>query len=354
MFSLALEEVDLLTQASRARTDFAVSGAGLTVGVADTGLNMDHVDFAGRIVARRNFTLEDGGDPDIATDRNGHGTNVGGIIAADLGDHRGLAPGAGIVPLKVLDDSGSGSFAFLDNALQWVLDNAAAHGISCVCASLGDGGNYQDDAAANAHPVAQKLIALKAEKIAVCIAAGNDFFTHGSAQGMSFPAILRNCISVGAVYDAFEGPFSYNSGAVAHISAPDHITPFSQRLHADLSPHCSTDIFAPGAPVRSAGINGPNGESIQHGTSQATPVIAGLVLLMQEFHLRETATLPEVDQLVTWMQRGAVEIFDGDDENNNVTATNKTYLRANAVGALDAMRKDLTKSLFLTGSFPGQ
>lgn len=343
--STALKEVDILIQASKARSDFQVDGAGLTVAVADTGLNTGHVDFAGRVVAQKNFTGDNGGDPNNADDGNAHGTNVGGIIAAQKGDHDGVAPGAGIIPLKVLRNDGGGSFQAVDEALQWVIDNGTAHNISVVCMSLGDSGNYADDGQFAGSGIVDKLDTLRQMKVAVCIAAGNDYFTHNSQQGMGFPGILQQSVSVGAVYDAFEGPFQYNSGAQAFISAPDHITPFSQRLHPDVAPECFTDIFAPGAPVTSAGIGGPNAESIQHGTSQATPVVAGVLLLMQQFHLRETGHMPEVDDLVEWMRRSAVRIVDGDDESNNVAPTNKEFLRVTAVGALDAVRRELQKQL---------
>ena len=58
----------------QARDAFEVTGKGLTAAVLDTGLNMSHLDFAGRIVTTRNFTDDYGGDPDKADDGNGHGT----------------------------------------------------------------------------------------------------------------------------------------------------------------------------------------------------------------------------------------------------------------------------------------
>jgi hypothetical protein len=106
-----------------------------------------------------------------------------------------------------------------------------------------------------------------------------------------------------------------------------------------------TDIFAPGAPVSSSGINGPNGESTQHGTSQAAPVIAGLILLMQEFHLRAAGELPAVDDLVMWLRRGSVTIRDGDDENDNVQHTGLNFVRADALSALDSIRRTLLRKL---------
>lgn len=345
-----LPQVDSFLWVSQARRAFGVSGAGLAAAVLDTGLNVSHVDFAGRVPAQRNFTRDNGGNPDNAADGNGHGTNVAGIIAAD-GDHKGIAPGAQIIPLKVLGDTGGGSFAWVDSALQWVLDNHQAFNISVACLSLGDGGNYlSDDFGANS--LRDRIQALRAARVAVVIAAGNDYHKHGSQQGMGFPAILRECISVGAVYDAAEGGFSYRSGAQAFSTRAGQITPFSQRLHYTVNRSTRTDIFAPGAPVTSSGILGDHGESTQHGTSQATPVTVGVILLMQEFYKLATGELPEVDDLVTWMRRGGVTIVDGDDEHDNVQHTGLSFIRVDALSALDAVRRHLQRMQLSATSAP--
>ena len=343
-------EIERFIWAAQARKAFSVSGAGLTVAVCDTGLNVGHVDFAGRVVATRNFTTDDGGDPTNATDRNGHGTNVTGLIAANA-DHTGIAPEVNIIPIKVLADNGSGSFQWIEDALNWVNDNHEEHTITAVCMSLGDGGNYtDDDFGPGFRADLRKIIDKLAEKrIAVCIAAGNDFFSHNSEEGMGFPAIIRECISVGAVYDAEEGGFSYFSGAEATSSKPGQITPFSQRLHWRTNRATYTDIFAPGAPATSSGIgtdpNNPNphGESTQHGTSQATPVTTGVVLLLQEYYQRMTGELPTIRQLTSWLRSGGVSIYDGDDEADNVINTEKYYKRVDALSALDAARRYLQR-----------
>lgn len=341
-----LPEVDRFLMVSQARQAFDVTGNGLTVAVLDTGLNTAHVDFAGRVVAQRNFTPDNGDDPDDATDGNGHGTNVGGIIVAN-GDHKGIAPAANIIPLKVLRDEHGGSFAWIEQALDWVVENRTLHNITAVCMSLGNGKNYsaEDSIPFAIEQMQTKIRDLKAAKVAVVIAAGNDYFPHNSQQGMAYPAILRECVSVGAVYDADEGSFQYSSGAIAHSSKAGQITPFSQRLHPSANADTYTDVFAPGAPVTSSGINGPHGESVQHGTSQATPVTVGVILLMQEFYRRATGQLPEVDDLVTWLRRGGVPIYDGDDENDNVKHTDLEFIRIDALSALDAVRRHLQKQL---------
>jgi subtilisin family serine protease len=337
-----LVEVDQFVRASEARRLFKVSGAGLCAAVLDTGLNVDHVDFAGRIAAACNLTPDNGGDVSIVADGNGHGTNVAGIVLAN-GDHVGMAPGARLAPLKVLTNEGDGNFDWVAQALDWVLGNRAAHNIGAVSMSLGDGGNYLDDTAFTSGSLAERIAALRREHVAVVVAAGNDYYTHNSKQGMAYPGILRHTISVGAVYDAAEGGFKYGSGAEAFSTRAGQITPFSQRLHSSVNRTTRTDIFAPGAPVTSSGINGPHGESVQHGTSQATPATAGVVLLLQEFYLRHAGHLPTVDQVSTWLRRGTEYILDGDDEDDNVQHTNLKYPRLDAVLALTAVYRELVR-----------
>ena len=337
-----LPEVDQFIRASQARQLFQVSGKGLCAAVLDTGLNTQHVDFAGRIVATRNFTPDNGGDLEDVTDGNGHGTNVAGIVLAK-GDHLGMAPEATVVPIKVLTNSGGGSFAWVADALDWVLQNHAAYAISAVCMSLGDGGNYERDRAFLADPLKHKITALRKARVAVVVAAGNDYYSHNSEQGMGYPAIIRQTVSVGAVYDAEEGGFRYGSGAEAFSSRAGQITPFSQRLHPTANRVTRTEIFAPGAPVRSAGINGAHGESIQHGTSQATPVTVGIILLLQEYYQRYAGEQPTVNQITNWLRRGGVRIKDGDDEHDNVQHTNLSFLRLDAVRALEAARREMAR-----------
>lgn len=340
-----LPEVTDFLWVDQARDAFKVDGSGMTVAVLDTGMNTAHIDFVGRILAQVNFTHDNGEDKHNANDGHGHGTNVGGIIAAG-GNHTGIAPGANIIPIKVLPNVGSGDFAWIDQALQWVIDNRAAHNITAVCMSLSDGGNYTSDTFAFEQSlrnhIRSKIQTLKAVRVAVVIAAGNEFFGHGSRQGMSFPAIIRECVSVGAVYDSDGGGFSYPSGgAKSFASKRGQITPFSQRLHSTMNAATATDVFAPGAPVTASGKGSPTASSTQHGTSQATPVVTGLILLLQEFYQRWQGELPTVDQLASWLQTGGVPIYDGDNENDNVQHTNLIYIRADALSALDAARRSI-------------
>ncbi len=335
-----MREVDDFLWISKARQVFGVSGKGRVVAALDTGLNADHVDFAGRVLPGRNFTPDAGGDPNKISDGNGNGTNCAGIILAS-GDHVGVAPEARIVPLKVLRNNGGGSFPWVVEALDWTLQNYAALNISAVSLMLGDGGNYVSDTQFSGAELTQRIVALSQARVAVVVPAGNDYHTHGSQQGMTYPAIVRHTISVGAVYDAEEGSFSYGSGAKALSTRAGQITPFSQRLQPTVNGTTYTDVFAPGAPITSSGINGQHGESVQHGTVQAGAVVTGLVLLLQDLSVQMTGVLPPVEDLTSWLRRGSVTIFDGDDEDDEVEHTLLPYPRVDAFLALYEARRAL-------------
>ncbi len=327
--SARLKEASNHIGAAQARSEFNVDGTGLTVAVIDSGLRTTHVDFAGRIAAQHNFTAH-GGDASDVSDDHGHGTNVAGIILSN-GDHTGIAPGARVIPLKVFDQTGSGSFTDIKDALQWVLDHKDTYNISAVNLSLGDGGNYS---APTTGSFATLLSKLRSARIAVVVAAGNGFHSNASQPGMSFPANLPACISVGAVFDGNRGGFSYGSGAQAFTTGIDRIAPFSQRLPENVHAEARTDVFAPGAPITSSGILDDHGESTKHGTSQAAPIVTGLVLLLQQYHLRATGELPTVEFLESVLRDSAALIVDGDDEDDNVENTQATFHRVDALSAL--------------------
>ena len=334
-----LVQVTSMLHVAEARSQFNVDGTGLTAAVIDTGLRTTHQDFVGKVVAQKNYTSDNGGDANNATDGEGHGTNVAGIICAK-GIHTGMAPGAKVIPLKVLSNSGSGTFASVVSALDWVIANRSTYNISVVNMSLGDSGNYTSDSEFSSDAVRQRIATLRAANVAVCVAAGNDFYENSSREGMSYPAICRESISVGATFDANLGRVSYY-GPIAYTTAAGRITPFSQRLHTSTNSASRTDILAPGAALTSAGIQSDQGESTAHGTSQATPVTAGLVMLAQQYWLREKGSLPTVDQLETWLRKSKYANVDGDDEDDNVSHNQKSYINADALELLTAVQTDV-------------
>lgn len=351
MFKAMDAEVDALLKLPEARRDFDVTGAGVAVVVLDSGLRLTHRDFASRVSAWHNFTDE--GDPEDVSDLNGHGTNVAGIIAAEgRFAPRGVAPGCSIIPLKVIRKDGSGDFQWMLAALDWTIKHAKDEHIGAVSMSLGNPENYQtlEQALANANAratfdvIRQRIQALTQSGIVVVIAAGNDYF-RSKAEGMSFPAIVSDCISVGAVYDSTilgtdgqPAKVGYLSGAVARTTGPDRLTPFTQRLHSTTNATGATDVFAPGAPITSAGAQADDGLSVQSGTSQATPVVTGLVLLIEDYFITNAKRRPTSAEIVECLNTGSQPIIDGDDEDDNVPHSQKRYGRVSPAGALAVAR----------------
>src|SRR5215207_9037318 len=99
------------------------TGAGAVIAVVDSGVQTGHPDLAGRLLAGND--LVDGGAPE---DGNGHGTHVSGIAAAAAGNGVGIssvAPGAKILPVRVLDDAGSDDAERVARGIDWARRNGA-------------------------------------------------------------------------------------------------------------------------------------------------------------------------------------------------------------------------------------
>lgn len=333
--SPALSSADPIGAAA-CRELYRVDGTGLCVAVLDTGLRTTHLDFAGKVLAQKNFTEDNGGNANDASDGNGHGTHVAGIVCAS-GVHAGVAPGAKIVPLKVLDDSGSGYYDDIEAALQWVVENHEAYNITVVNLSVVSGGSLT---VPYTNGVREKIQALRALRIPVTAAAGNRYHENGAKQGMCAPAVFPETVSVGALYAADVGPSSFGTSR-AYSTAALRVAAFSQRLSEALGGTSRTDVFAPGAPLTSSGIGDDTDSATAMGTSQAAPLAAGVVLLLQEHWLRHTGQLPTVEQVEAALRGGATPVVDGDDEDDNVAHTGETF------GALDAV-----KALAATGFEP--
>jgi subtilisin family serine protease len=116
------------------------TGAGIRIGIVDTGVDLQHEDLAGKVVASTNC-VGSGGDQakckGSAQDDQGHGTHVSGIAAAITNNGKGIAgvaPDAVLVVAKALGAQGSGQGADVIGGIKWVVD----HGAKVVNLSLGD------------------------------------------------------------------------------------------------------------------------------------------------------------------------------------------------------------------------
>jgi subtilisin family serine protease len=254
-----------------------VVGSGVTVAVIDGGIDRTHPDLADSLVAEHcivppagcpNGAGEQDG-PGSARDDHGHGTNVTGIVTANgTVAPVGVAPGAGIVAVKVLDANNrfAGSSQII-SALDWVARTRPD--VRVVNLSLGTDALFAgpcDNANATTMAYASAVRELRVRNVTVVASSMND----ASPFSMAAPACIDRVISVGAVYDSAFGPFALQACADA-ATAADRVACFSNG-------GTGLDLLAPGARIFSTGAGG--GVSEFAGTSQAAPHVAGAVALV--------------------------------------------------------------------------
>ncbi|MEA2227760.1 MAG: serine protease, partial [Solirubrobacteraceae bacterium] len=244
------------------------TGIGVKVAVVDTGIVATHPDLASKLATNPGETgggKESNGvdddhngfvddwrgwdwidDDNVPNDLHGHGTHVSGTIAAaqDSVGISGVAPGARILPLRVLGANGSGSSSGVAAAFAY----AGEMGIPIVNASLGSNtmSRIQRDAIL-AHP----------DTIYV-VAAGNDGRDVDATPAYPCAIPAPNIVCVGATDNR------------------DQIASFSNVGAANV------DLFAPGVSILSDyGLGGSN-YVYMNGTSMATPHAAGVLALMRQ------------------------------------------------------------------------
>lgn len=248
-------------------------GAGVVVGILDSGIDTDHPDLADAVVAQacfgdNNGTIDGAGFCPNGSDRQlgagaaeddaGHGTHVAGIVASNgVVSGTGVAPDVNVVAIKVTNNcSFSGCFSYFSEivaALDYVLANPQLN-IRIINMSLGTNARYVGDcdaATAGAMAGAAAVNSLRTVGVITFASAGND----GSNVDMPLPACLANVVSVGA---------TDNNDVIANFS---NIT-------------STTDILAPGVSIVSDAIGG--GTTPASGTSMASPTAAGCAALLIE------------------------------------------------------------------------
>ena len=211
--------------------------------VLDTGIDLDHGDLnvnaslgMSVFTDKRNARLDDG---------HGHGTHVAGIIAAidNEQDVVGVAAGAEVVPIKVLNSRGSGSYAGIIAGIDYVANNAEAGD----CANMSLGGGYSKD-------VNDAVIAAASTGIYFVVAAGNetqntDNVSPASADGNN-------------VY------------TIASTNQGDGLSSFSNY-------GTSVDYAAPGGSILSLKKGG--GTTTMSGTSMASPAACAVIMVTGGF-----------------------------------------------------------------------
>ena len=143
-------------------------GTGAVVAVVDSGVDQRHPDLAAQLLPGHDFAEEKCADG--AQDENGHGTHVAGIIAAQANNGVGVAgtaPGATILPVRVLEADGTASVRQMTDGVRWAADNGA----DVINLSIGE--NLPDAAFESAEWSAATSYAFSRGAVVVA-AAGND------------------------------------------------------------------------------------------------------------------------------------------------------------------------------------
>jgi subtilisin len=233
------------------------------VAVLDTGIDLSHADL--NVVGGRNCSTGRS-----YHDGNGHGTHVAGTIAArdDGVGVVGMAPGAPLYAVRVLNNAGSGSWSSIACGIDWVTANASRLGIKVANMSLGGSGS---DGACGSSVLHRAICNSVNAGVTYVVAAGNS-----NANFKDFvPATYDQVLTVTAVAD-FNGQPGGGAAATCRSDVDDTAANFSNWTIAGSADEGHT-IAAPGVCILSSWKGG--GYNTISGTSMASPHVAGTAAL---------------------------------------------------------------------------
>ena len=254
--------------------DTGYDGAGSTVAIIDTGIDGSHVGLDDldddnstndpKIIGFYdpvNNPDKVNGTEVFPYDDQGHGSHCAGTTAgtgAPTYEHKGMAPQAFLVGVKVLDAGGSGSFATVMAGMEWTVENRYKFNIRAASMSLGGPGAIEWTSSEE-DSVNRYANEMMAAGIAIFIAAGN---TAVSAQ-IGTPGSAEDAITVGA------------------LDKDSTIAEYSSQGPTEEG-RVKPNIAYVGSNVMSVAFNSGDGYTDMSGTSMATPGAAGVAALMYQ------------------------------------------------------------------------
>ena len=294
-FSLSNSTVDADIDSELA-WDITQGNSNLIIAILDSGLKLDHPEFAGRIWTNPS-EVQDGSDTDSngfiddinggwdfvnndnnPTDDHGHGTNVAGIAVASGNNSNGYAGvnwNSKIMVCKILDDNNSGLYSWWADAIYYAVDNGAS------VINLSAGGNGSSTLLENAINYAYN------NNVVIVVSTGNQ------NSVIQYPARYTNAFAVGSTDsdDTRSAPFFWSSTSGSN---------FGPEL----------DFVAPGNYIYGLSYSSnTNFNTYWGGTSQAAPHVAGLVSLLLSVDSNLT-----VDQIRTILEESSEDqVGDSDD-----------------------------------------
>lgn len=294
--------------------DITTGSPDVVVAVLDTGLDLQHPALASQVwvnvgesglddsgADKRANRLDDDGNGYIddwtgwnfvaasaaIEDPHGHGTHLAGLIAAAHNDQglSGIAPGVHVMPLKVLDDAGLGSYAQLAEAVVY----AAQHGARVINISLGG--------TAPSHAL-QAAVEYAMQRNVVVVAASGD----GQWASSLYPAQYAGVISVGDT------------------------VPQAAALRTHAIGRSKIDLFAPGQDVLSTW---PGGYRTQSGSSVSAAQVSGIAALLASVPKFEQAADIREALLATALRGGSYAVSDGAFEQTQTAGLVQAYAALN-------------------------
>lgn len=228
-----LDRIDQADRPLDSQYHFNTTGAGVTAFIIDTGIRADHTEFSSRLQPGYNAVADTNGTNDC----NGHGTHVAGTVG---GVTWGVAKAVSLIPVRVLDCSGSGFTSGVIAGIDWAASSTSRPAV----ANLSLGGSFSSTLNAAVAGAVTKGITM-------VVAAGNSSANACNAS----PASEPSAITVGATTssDAMASYSNYGS---------------------------CVDIFAPGSSITSAWHTGATAFNTISGTSMASPHVAGVAALV--------------------------------------------------------------------------
>ena len=245
-----LDRIDQVDRPLDSLYQYSSTGKGVNAFIIDTGIRASHQDFAGRVLPGYSAIADANGTNDC----NGHGTHVAGTVG---GTTWGVAKGVKLIPVRVLDCSGSGTYSGVIAGIDWVANSPLRPAVANL--SLGGGASAALDAA---------IAGAVSKGVNVVVAAGNN---NADACNYS-PSRAPSAITVGATTSSDTRASYSNYGSCL-------------------------DIFAPGSSILSAWNTSDVATNTISGTSMASPHVAGVVALVLE--AKPTASPSAVTSFLT-------------------------------------------------------
>lgn len=272
-----------------------VSGNGsgtvdVDVAVIDTGIDTSHKDL--NVVGGKNCS-----SGKSFKDGNGHGTHVAGTIGAkdDGNGVVGVAPGARLWAVRVLNNAGSGTWSSVICGIDWVTANAGT--IEVANMSLGGGGS--DSSCGGSDALHNAICASVKAGVTYVVAAGNS--SDDAAKHV--PATYDEVITVSALAD-FNGLAGGGGAATCRSDVDDTFADFSN-YGSDV------DIIAPGVCILSTWKGG--GYNTISGTSMASPHVAGAAAL---YKAKNAGATPA--QVKAALQAAGNDGWDNSDDRDGI------------------------------------